>query len=263
MQPPIPSNSGLTWGRKTFGEFGPFFVNAGPRSFLVVHNPEHIRKILDSPEAVTQSASRREVFDKILGSPQYALDFYTSKNVSETHKQALEQAHVDLTRKHLTGESLSKNVETYASIFSENLNNKMFQVGSWTQIEDSWSFLQQVVTRCILASLFGADIFKQYPGVVKDYWEFANAVEGFVPGMPRYWVPGAVSAVRSRLLSGIEKWLRANHSGSEFARITNEDPVWDNLRGSKFIQERDDVLAKIECMYAPARAAEMLGIMHE
>jgi hypothetical protein len=119
MQPPIPSNSGLTWGRKTFGEFGPFFVNAGPRSFLVVHNPEHIRKILDSPEAVTQSASRREVFDKILGSPQYALDFYTSKNVSETHKQALEQAHVDLTRKHLTGESLSKNVETYASIFSE------------------------------------------------------------------------------------------------------------------------------------------------
>jgi hypothetical protein len=238
-------------------------VNAGPQSFLVVHNPEHVRKILDSPEEVTQDASRLEVFDKIFGSPQYALDFYAFKDVSETQKQALKRAHVDLTREHLTGEPLSKNVDTYASILSDNLNDKMFQVGSWTQVEDSWSFLQQVVTRCILMSLFGGDIFKQYPGVIKDYWEFANAIEGFVPGMPRYWVPGAVPTVRERLLSGIEKWLRANHSGSEFARITDEDPVWDSLRGSKFIQERDDVLAKTECMDVPARAAEMLGLIHE
>jgi hypothetical protein len=163
---------------------------------------------LDSPEEVTQDASRLEVFDKIFGSPQYALDFYAFKDVSETQKQALKRAHVDLTREHLTGEPLSKNVDTYASILSDNLNDKMFQVGSWTQVEDSWSFLQQVVTRCILMSLFGGDIFKQYPGVIKDYWEFANAIEGFVPGMPRYWVPGAVPTVRERLLSGMDRSLQ-------------------------------------------------------
>jgi hypothetical protein len=207
--------------------------------------------------------SRIEVFDKIHGAPQVALDLYALKGVSEMDKHALMRAHVDLTKEHLSGRSLSKNVEIYVSILSNNLNDKMFQVGSWTQIEDSWSFLQQVITRCILTSLFGTDLFKQYPGVIKDYWQFADAVEGFVPGMPRYWVPGAASPVRDRLHEGIEKWLKANHGGSEFARITDEDPTWDSLRGSKFIQERDDVLAKIEGMDMKARTAEMLGIMHE
>jgi hypothetical protein len=246
-----------------YGDFAPFYVNAGPQSFLVVRDWMQVSKILKATEDMTQEASRIEVFDKILGSPQATLDIYALKDVSEMDKYALKHAHVGLTREHLSGRSLSKNVEGYVSILSDNLNDKMFQVGSWTQIEDSWSFLQQVITRCILASLFGTDLLKQYPGVIKDYWQFSDAVEGFVPGMPRYWVPGAASPVRDRLHCGIEKWLKANHSGSEFARITAEDPTWDSFRGSQFIQERDDVLAKIEGMDMKGRAAEMLSVIHE
>jgi hypothetical protein len=203
------------------------------------------------------------VFDKLYGSPLKALDYYAGKGVSEEDKAILAHAHVTLTHKYLTGISLSGYVECYISTLSDDLNNKMFQVGSWTQIEDSWVFLRQVITRCNLVSLFGKDLLKQYPGVVKDYWEFADAIEGFIPGLPRYWVPGAASKVRERLHQGIEKWLKANHSGSEFARIAVDDPAMDDLKGSKFIQERDYVLAKLECMDSRARAAEMLSIMHE
>lgn len=148
-------------------------------------------------------------------------------------------------------------------MLSENMNNKMFQVGSWTLIEDTWSFFRQVVTRCTLESLFGSDLFKQYPGVVRDYCEFADAIEGFVPGLPRYWVPSAGLQAQGRLLEGIEKWLKANHSGSEFARIADEDPDWDENLGSKFIQERDAEIACLNGMNPKARAAEMLSIIHE
>jgi hypothetical protein len=214
-------------------------------------------------QPVALSAARIEVFDKLYGSPQTALDLYAGKSASKKDGDALEHAHVTVTQKHLSGVSLSTNVEKYMSILSRNLNDKMFQVGSWTQIEDAWSFLRQVVTRCSLVSLLGTDLLKQYPGVVKDYWEFADAIEGFIPGLPRYWVPGAAAQVQERLLQGIEKWLKANHSGSEFARIADEDPIWDDFRGSKFVQERDDVLARIEGMDMRARAAEILSIMHE
>lgn len=214
-------------------------------------------------QASTPATSRLEVFDKLYGSPPAALDLYAGKVGSEADRSALDYAHVTLCQRHLTGSTLFTNVETYVATLSANLNNKMFQVGSWTQIEDTWVFFQLVATRCLLVSLFGLDLVKQYPGVLKDYWEFADAIEGFIPGLPRYWVPGAAAQVLERLHQGIERWLKANLSGSESARIADEDPTWDEYKGSKFIQERDHVLKGIETIDTRARAAEILSIMHE
>jgi hypothetical protein len=253
----------LIEARKDYGEFSPFFVNAGPQRLLVIRDVKQIEKVKAASRALTPGSARLEVFDKLYGSPLKTLDHYAGKVVSQEDKTILADAHINLVHKYLTGVSLSAYTESYVSILSENLNNKMFQVGSWTQIEDSWVFLRQVITRCNLESLFGKGLLKQYPAIIKDYWEFANAIEGFIPGLPRYWVPGAAVKVRERLHQGIEKWLKANHSGSEFARIAVDDPALDDLKGSKFIQERDSVLAKLECMDIKARAAEMLSIIHE
>jgi hypothetical protein len=253
----------LTNGRKDYGEFSPFIVNAGPQRLLIIRDAKHIEKVQAASRALMPASARLEAFDKLYGSPLKALDFYAGRGLSEDDKSVLAEAHVNLTHKYLTGVSLSAYTENYISTISENLNNKMFQVGSWTQIEDSWVFLRQVITRCNLVSLFGKDLLKQYPAIIKDYWEFAEAIEGFIPGLPRYWVPGAAVKIRERLHQGIEKWLKANHSGSEFARIAVDDPALDDLKGSKFIQERDSVLAKLECMDIKARAAEMLSIIHE
>jgi hypothetical protein len=255
----------LTGSRKDYGDgdggLTPFFVDAGPQKLLVVRDLGQIAKVLRDTEANPFGDSNAELFDKVLGAPQAAVELYAGRSVLDADRLVLEEAHISMPRKHLTGASLVANIEHYMSVLSENLNDKMFQSGSWTQIEDSWSFLQQIVSRCTLQSTFGSDLFKQYPNVVRDYWEFRDAMDGFIPGLPRYWVPSAASQARERLLHGIEKWLKANHSGSEFARIGEEDPIWDELKGSKFIQERDDLLLNV--MDLRARAAETLGVMHE
>jgi hypothetical protein len=249
--------------RKNYGDLVPFFIKAGPQPLLIVRHPVHVEKVLTASKRSTFPAALIETFDKLYGSSPAVLRKYAGKGASEADKAALASAHFTVAQKYLTGEPLSAFVETYISIMSSNLNNKMFQVGTWTQIENSWEFLRQVVTRCILESLLGTDIFKQYPGVIRDYWAFADAMDGFIPGLPRYWVPSAALQARDRLLQGIEKWLKANHSGSEFARIGDEDPWWDSLKGSKFVQERDDLLAKVKGMDMKSRAAEMLSIIHQ
>jgi hypothetical protein len=222
-----------------------------------------MNKVCAALRAITPAAFRLEMFDKLYGMPLAALDLYAGKAGSEAERSAIAEVHLSLVQKHLTGSTLYSNVETYVSTLSENLNNKMFQVGSWTQIEDTWAFFQQVTTRCLLVSLFGADFFKQYPSAIKDYWKFADAIEDFIPGLPRYWVPGAAAQVQERMHQGIEKWLKANLSGTESARFAEEDPAWDNNKGSKFVQERDHVLSTINCIETKARAAEILCIIHE
>jgi hypothetical protein len=137
----------------------------------------------------------------------------------------------------------------------------MFQVGSWTQIEDVWSFFQQVLTRCSVETLFGSAIFKQYPGLVKDFWKFEDAFDSFLPGMPRLLVSSTHDESCDRLRQGIGKWLKANHSGSEFAKIGTDDPDWDEHKGSKFVQESDDVFAKVP-LGLEARTAEIMSVMH-
>jgi hypothetical protein len=257
------STRALKKDRQDYGEFGPFFVNAGPQPFLIVQDPKHVDKVCSASRQITPAAFRLELFDKVYGLPAAALDLYAGKAGLEADLKDLQYAHVALIEKHFTGAMLLNNAETYVSILSQNLHDKMFQVGSWTQIEDTWAFFRQVVTRCILISIFGSDLFKQYPNVVKDYSEFSDTIEGFVPGLPRYWVPGAAIQARDRLLLGIEKWLRANLGGSESARIADEDPTWDAMKGSKFFQERDHVLSNINVLDMKARATEALSIMHE
>ncbi|KAF2822260.1 putative cytochrome-like protein P450 [Ophiobolus disseminans] len=244
---------------KEYGNFAPFYVKAGPQGLLIVREPIQVTEVL----AASNAGAYIQALDKLFGLPPSALDLYNGNGVSDTVKVAFEKALVKPTQRHLTGTALVDNMETYISVLSANMNNKMFQVGTWTQIEDTWSFLQQVITRCTLESLFGTDLFKQYPGVVRDYWEFADATEGFVPGLPRYWVPSAASQVRDRLLEGLERWLKVNHSGSEFARIVDEDPTWDERKGSKLIQERDALFAGLKGIDLRGRAVELLSIMHE
>lgn len=227
----------------------------------MLRGPEHVNKVLQASTQLTSDASNVEVAGKLLGSSRNILSFYAGEDGNEAGKEAITHARVTVPQKHLTGTSLTAINNVYISILSSNLNDKMFQVGSWTQVEDSMSFLQQVITRCSMTTLFGSAIFKQYPNIIKDYQKFSETVESFSPGMPRFILPATYEQPRNRLLQGIEKWLRVNHSGSEFAKIGDEDPVWDEYKGSKYIQERDNLFAKIDGVDLKDRAAEILGVM--
>lgn len=246
---------------KEYGNFAPFVVKQGLNSTLVLRDPSHIQKILQSPKQLTSTAFIARTYGKVFGTPKAALRIYRGEDVTEKQKQALDYAHLTLPQKYLAGASLVPVADLYASALSRNLNDKMFQFDFWTQIEDFWSFFQRTITRCIIETLFGSALLKQYPNIILDYWEFDAAMESFAQGLPGFVMPDAQSA-RDRLHQGIEKWLKTNHSGTDFARLGDDDPVWDEHKGSKFIQERDDVFAKIEGLDMKARTAELLAILH-
>jgi hypothetical protein len=220
---------------------------------VVLRDPGHVKKVAEAPEQWTPKDTENHVNEVIFG--------YPKAGANNANNEKVAHARSALSQKYLTGTSLNTTIDLYASTLSRNLNDKMFQVGSWTLIEDFWSFFEQVLTRCSIETLFGSTIFQQYPGLIKDFWKFEDAIDGFVPGMPRLLLPTAHNGPRDRLLQGMGKWLKATHSGSEFAKINNDDPDWDVYKGSKFVQERDDVLAKIG-LDVEARAADMLSIVH-
>ena len=225
---------------------------------MVLRDPQHIKNVLDSTNSHWTDT---EVSRRVFGTPEAALELYADIGISEGDKTMFEHVRIVLPRKYLTGAALEPLTEAYMSTLSRNMHDKMFQVGSWTLIEDFWSFFQQVITRCTIQTLFGSAFLKQYPGFIKDYWAFEDAIQAFVPGMPQILSSAAHEVPRDRLLQGIEKWLKVYHSGSEFAKIEQDDPICDDYRGSKFIQETDAMFAKMNGIDVRARAAEMLSIM--
>ena len=230
-------------------------VRAGPRSFVVLRHANHVKVVLQTCKT-SNSMSSHEEMGKIVFGTRYAGDAGAEK-----WKEAMNHAHSILPQKHLSAAPLTSITNIYVSILSSNLNNKMFQVGTWTLIEDFLSFFQQVVTRCVLETLLGSAIFKRYSNLVKDYQKLADSVDDFMPGMPAYIMSAASKELRDRLLDGMERWLKANHSGLEFAKISDEDAVWDEDKGSKFIQESDSVFTKVDNANLKARAAEILCVV--
>ncbi|KAH9866193.1 hypothetical protein J1614_008758 [Plenodomus biglobosus] len=247
---------------KDYGTSAPFAVKAGLQTFVVLRDPGHVQKVMQASKRAVPDVIDLHRYEQVFGSPKSVLNLYAGKGSSASAEQALRYAHVDLPKKYLTGTALANMTDTYVSSLSQSLNDKMFQFKFWTQIEDFWSFFQQVITRCTIEALFGSAIFKEHRSLLKDYWAYDEAVAGFTPGMSRLLMTATYEAPRDKVLQGIEKWLRSHHSGSEFARIGEEDPIWDEDKGSKFLQERDDVFAKIGGFNTRARAAEMLSIMH-
>ncbi|KAL1798301.1 hypothetical protein ACET3X_002338 [Alternaria dauci] len=243
---------------KDYGSFAPFAVKAGMQPFIVIRDPEQMKQAIQAYEKRNPVITGKNMYEIILGSPEAVAKLFTNAAIDQG---TIERARKATMRKYLEGDSLTTVADFYAATLSRNLNDKMFQVGTWTQIEDSWSFFQQVFTRCSMETLFGSAIFKQYPGLIKDYWKFEDAIEGFVPGMPWFTNSMAYKEPRDRLYKGIEKWLKANHSGTEFAKIGSDDADWDEYKGSKFIQERDDLLSRAP-LPLEVRTAEMLDIMH-
>jgi hypothetical protein len=159
--------------------------------------------------------------------------------------------------------ALASITDTYISILSANMHDKMFQVDSWTLIEDFWSFLQLVLLRCTLNTLFGSALLKQYPRIMRDYSEFNTAVESFVCGMPRIMLSGA-TASRDRLCQGMENWLKADRAESSHGDLAGEDSLWDEQKGLRLVRDRLNTHAidKDERVDTKARAAEVLSIIH-
>lgn len=206
---------------------------------------------------MTARALHVQIFDKVMGSPKEALLLYGG--IGEGSDE-VEHAHLTLPRQYFSGTQLTPMADVYVSTFRRNFSNKMFQTKTWTEIEDLWSFFQNEITRATIETIFGSAILKQYPRLVRDFWEFDSNIENFTRGLPRFMMPAAYTA-RDRLHENLKNWLQSAHKGSDFAKDGDEDPAWDSDMGSKFFQVRDTVFAKIPSLDYRARAAEALAIM--
>lgn len=202
-----------------------------------------------------------EVDKKIMSSSRLAIGGNKDPSAISEDARQVDQIRRTVARSHLTGPYLVSLANVYISIFRRNMSNKMFQDKTWTQIEDLWSFFQIEITRTTTEMLFGSGILKQYPKVTQDIWKFDAFVANFLPGMPRFAVSSADES-RDRLLEGLKKWLQATHGGTDFAKAGHDDPVWDEKKGSKFIQDQDQRFANLPTFNYHARAVEALKIMH-
>ena len=240
----------LTHLSEEYGRFAPFLV----LNFAVLRDPEHVKKAM---QACRPAITRRNMHEVIVLSRK---DLEKKYDDAAAHMRDVSFERGVTTCKYLEGSSLATMTNLYTDILSRNMNDKMFQVSSWTQIEDVWSFLEQVLTRCSVELLFGSAILKQYPGLIKDYWKFEEAIQGFLSTDDLFRTPPYKESL-DRLWQGVEKWLKVNHSGTEFAKTGPNDADLDEHRGSKFIQELDDMIASSQ-LPSEARIAEMLDVLH-
>ncbi|KAF2710181.1 putative cytochrome-like protein P450 [Pleomassaria siparia CBS 279.74] len=243
---------------KEYGDHSPFVVKAGTLSFLITRDATHVKKILESPKQLTPTSLNIRIYDKAMGSPKEALPLYKGEGEG---CEDISNAHLSLPRQYLSGPPLIPLADIYAATFSRNMNSKMFQTTSWTEIEDLWSFFQNDITKATIETLFGSAIFKQYPKLVKDFWEFDNSIENFTKGLPRSVIPSAYTA-RDRLHEHLKKWLKLTDDVKEAKKLAEQTPAWDTKMGSQFFQARDDACKRAGMNYE-ARAAEALALLHE
>lgn len=233
---------------KDYGDCAPFKVKAGPLTYVVLRDAVQMKRVLEAPEHMSATPTRVEMVEKLFGSPRAA----NQVKISEVGSR-------DDAAFHLSDSDLASITKAYITVLSSNMHDKMFQVDTWTGIEDLWSFIQLVILRCTSDTLFGSALLKQYPRMVRDYLEFNTAIEGFVHGMPSIML-FASTKPRDRLHQGIGNWTRANSPTFDIADV----PEWDLNMGSRFIREHYNACQTDEDdqISIGSRAAEVLRIIH-
>ncbi|KAL6711448.1 hypothetical protein ACN47E_004382 [Coniothyrium glycines] len=244
---------------ESYGSYAPFSIQVGASKLVFLRDPDHVARVC---HATSSKHTHAALYKDVFGNADSVRNSKMTGELKNDTNGASNYAPAELAEKYLTGGLLVALADEHMSTLSRSMHDKMFQVGTWTFIEDFSSFFQQVVTKCTMETLFGSAFLKQYPNFVKDFWQFDDAMESYIPGMPRILQSRAHEAPRERLLYGIEKWLKAVHGGSESARIGVDDPIRDKYRGSKFVQEADDSFARSVDPDFRARAVQLLIIIH-
>ena len=243
-----------------YAKYNPFIIKAGPKSFLIIRDHEHIKRVFSTSKVFTRNIFHVFVFEAIMGIPKGTLDPLINPNSPrKDERQHIENAHTVLPRKYLSGPYLDSLSDVFTSSLRRCLLERL-QPNGWTQVDDLFSFFQEVAMIASTESLFGTELLKLYPGFVNDYWAFDNNAEDFVRGLPRFLAP-STHATRDRLHAGLSKWLQTTHRGRDFARLSDADQSWDPNMGSKFCQASDSTLANLPSFNLKARAAEVLSFV--
>ncbi|KAF2258828.1 cytochrome P450 [Lojkania enalia] len=240
--------------RNKYGDGTPFFINAAGNKILVILDPDHVKKVLQSSiELDPNPFIHQQIMGQLMGSPRETVAFYNSDGGKMDYVQT---THI---RQHLTGSSLVSMDKRFFTIFKRNIATKYAQNDSeWMEIPDLYDFMEKHVTLAIAETLLGSAVVEEYAELVSDLWLFIENTDNFFIGLPRFIIPSAYAA-RDRLLCHLKKWSR------ESERLRDQDIVnrdWDPIAGSGLLQEREKLYSEMPGHGEDGRASQTLGLLY-
>ncbi|KAF2748846.1 cytochrome P450 [Sporormia fimetaria CBS 119925] len=219
----------------------PFVVKDGPLSaHVVVRDPDHITRILEANQFKPEGHHVR-LINEFNRSGKENPKAISSNN--PVQNKDMEIARSDLPRKYLSGNDSTPLVRNYEAALFNNMDGKMFQVRTWTEIEDLFSFLSLEISRALVVALLGTEKLKRNPRFIRDLMELNKNVDGMERGLPRIMIPKAYDA-RDSLHAMIVQHLQSIQTCDESV-LGGPDDVWNAYRGSKLLRLRDETISKI------------------
>ncbi|WQF90252.1 Putative cytochrome P450 [Colletotrichum destructivum] len=266
--PGICHGFGLEWSMADFlsksirswGYLAPMKVAAGSFGFVMVTNPQHIRKMLRSSRILTNRPMMVFVMMKWFYAPPESMHHYTAHEDSNREDEHIHDQQAGISIKFLSGQHLQGMSERYMSTLQKRLDALPLEgEGQWLEIPDFYTWLRDQVTPTSIEAMFGSRLVEMYPDISTDFWKFDDNIANFSRNLPRWLIPNAYKN-RDKLLANIKKWNILAHANTDCRKHGLEDPEWDEHMGSRFIKAREDIM-KQHGLDDETVASENLGVL--
>ncbi len=128
----------------------------------------------------------------------------------------------------------------------------------WTEHEDLYGFIQNLLIGPAVEALCGPVLLKQNPTFGDEFWKMNDDIYYFFKGYPRWLVPSAYQN-RSKLLRSVKDWhsFARNNFHDSCIEPDGHDPYY----GSALMRTRQDYLSQLDSFDDDALASQDLGLL--
>ncbi|KAK7943562.1 uncharacterized protein PG986_012675 [Apiospora aurea] len=122
-------------------------------------------------------------------------------------------------------------------------------------------WLRSFMFKASATSFFGEHLFKEYPGLMSDFWEFEPMFLDLLFGVPKF-VNSVPHTLQQKVHRGMTAWVEANDRamGDKVPSPDAPDVDWEPRWGSRLVRARE-ALFKSLGISAAGRASFELGMM--
>ncbi|KAK8110703.1 uncharacterized protein PG998_007160 [Apiospora kogelbergensis] len=254
---------------KKFGPEKPLQVKAGWLNFFLLSNPEHIKEMFRKSRLTTNTTTVAFTLRSLVNLPLETVSLYLADNSGAGLKPrkdsnvAPERRITYLVSHHLhkflSGIHLNGIATRYSSLLSRRMGSIQPQ-GEWESDPDLFGFLQRTTLAPEIEAMFGVKLLELNPGFIDDILIFAHHVPEFLRLRPKWLILRAHRA-RQRLIQNVMAWHNYAEQHVGFDDVSEEDPDWDPVWGSRLLRVRQQYERKTGAMDAEARACEDMGLI--
>lgn len=223
-------------------------------STFIVSGPEAIGAFFKNTRDLSTTSRGITVLQNAFGCPKQLAHHFKPGYSSEGIPNEIEQAIHRGVQTGLSGAQLDVLASRFQTTLLDKMQKSRHEIGDdWVQIPDLTNLVQRYVLESAMCTFFGPYMISLNPTIVDDFCHFNEYIRLLFMGMPRWLIPRAYEA-RDRMLQCIKRWYEHASENCEVAEL--EDVDWEPYYGSRFIRERQGLLAKRGVVDETARAAE-------